>query len=89
MADENNGGGSEASSEEGPPDEGCCMNCLAGTWAGMRGFWAGIVFVFTAICNGVAYCWYPTKERCNDCCDRCHKDIHAEDDEGYTTFEDT
>ena len=36
----------DASSISGPPDEGCCINCLKGTWMGIKGVFGAIYWVF-------------------------------------------
>ena len=54
-------------------EPGCCFHygqCLLNTF---RKIYAAIMWFFTTLCNGCAYCWYPTKERCFEMCDCCGK----------------
>ena len=74
----------DGSSVSGPPDEGCCINCMRGTLDVFKGIWGGIKFVFVSICEGIAYCWYPTKERCSRCCNNCNEGLNPERDPGYS-----
>lgn len=52
-----------------------------------QGIYAAIKFVIMTICNGIAYCWYPMKERCVDCCASCNRCLNPHEDEAYSTFE--
>ena len=74
----------DGSSISGPPDEGCCINCLRGTWNVLKAIWDGIKFVFLSICEGFAYCWYPSKERCARCCHNCDECLNPEKDAGFS-----
>ena len=70
--------------DEGPNG---CIKCLEATWAGIYGVYSAIKFVVMTICNGLAYCWYPTKERCISCCSNCNNRMNPHEDEGYSAFE--
>ena len=76
--------GSDWTSESGPPDEGCCINCLKGTWDVFKAIGGAFMFVFRAIGNGCSYCWYPTKEGCNNCCNNCHREYNPEEDAAFS-----
>ena len=58
--------GMEGAQKKPAEDQGPngCIKCLEATWAVIYGIYSAIKFVVMAICNGIAYCWYPTKERC-------------------------
>ena len=77
-------GKKKAEEDTGP--NGCIL-CLEATWAGIYGVYSAIKFVIMAICNGIAYCWYPTKERCVSCCDNCGNGLRPEEDEAFSAFE--
>ena len=66
-------GDDEEEKEEEEEKPNGCIQCLEWTWWGMKGFYYGVKFCVMAICNGLAYCWYPFKERCVDCCDCCNR----------------
>ena len=86
MADneENKDGDNAEQEEEGPNG---CIVCLNITWEGLKSFWAAVSFVFMKICEGIGYCWYPTKERCGECCASCHRCCNEHEDEAFSGFE--
>ena len=80
------------------------MICLEHTWNGMKvsnilslvqyfyylqAVYYAIKFCVMAVCNTLAYCWYPTKEWCVHCCDACHRCCNPHDDDAYNSFDDT
>ena len=76
--------GKKKEEDQGPNG---CIKCLEGTWAVIYGIYSGIKFVVMAICNGIAYCWYPTKERCVACCENCNRRLNPQEDEAFSAFE--
>ena len=48
-----------------------CLVCLEATWAGSKAGYYVIKWIIMTICGGISYCWYPMKERCVSCCNRC------------------
>ena len=83
------GGDEEQKQNKPKEDEGPngCIKCLEATWTVIYGIYSAIKFVIMTICNTIAYCWYPTKERCVNCCNNCHNRMNPHDDEGYSAFE--
>ena len=61
-----------------PPEQGGCITCLEWTWWVLKGIFDVIKYLVCGCCDGLAYCWYPTKERYYDCCDRCNKCLNPE-----------
>ena len=49
----------------------------------VKTIYACIVKFIMAICNGLGYCWYPTKERLYDSCECCGKRINQHLDASY------
>ena len=81
MADEEKGAGNneDAKTKENDddvvPEPGCCFHygeCLVNV---IKHIYKGIVYVIMSICDGLGYCWYPTKERCCEICECCGKRI--------------
>ena len=43
--------------------------------------------IIMTICEGISYCWYPTKERCVNCCYACNRRMNPHEDEAFSAFE--
>ena len=70
--------------DEGPNG---CLVCLEATWNGIVAVYNVIKYIVMAICNGLAYCWYPTKERCVSCCANCNRRMNPHEDDAFSGFE--
>ena len=77
----------EEKKAEEPEGPNGCIVCMQATWDVIYAIYSAIKFVIMSICNGIAYCWYPTKERCVDCCACCNRCLNPHEDEAYSTFE--
>ena len=67
----------------------------------MGSCWSAYCACVVTVCKGVYHCilftkdkikqccacwWYPLKERCCGCCDRCDKHLNPYKDEAYSTI---
>ncbi len=51
------------------------------------GIYNVIKMIIMTICEGISYCWYPTKERCVNCCYACNRRMNPHEDEAFSAFE--
>ena len=70
--------------DEGPNG---CIKCLGVTWEIIYGIYSVFKFIIMTICEGLSYCWYPTKERCVTCCQNCNRRLNPHEDDAFSGFE--
>ena len=76
----------ENDSEKEEDERDCCF--YTGQWVLciVRELWHMIKFVIMTVMETLGLCWYPLKERVNDCCDNCDARMNPETDPSYTGF---
>merc|ERR1711957_225143 len=76
--------------EEEEEEEGCCTKCCNGYSACIIAVCKCIYNTISAIKNAIVFCcaswWYPLKERCCTCCDKCDKDMNPYKDPDHDPY---
>ena len=47
-----------------------------------------VTTIYNAIKNCIGFFWYPVKERCVNCCDKCDKCLNPHKDPAYSEIDD-
>ena len=88
MADEENKEEAKAGKKEEDEDQGetCCYKYGQCIIMVVTKTFFTIKAIFMFIANLIGLCWYPFKERTNDCCDCCGKRMNPHTDPAYGGF---
>ena len=76
--------GADIQDEDNEP--GCCFfygQCILKV---IRSICALFKAIYDFIAECLNICWYPTKERCADCCNNCGDRLRPHEDPAYSGF---
>ena len=67
------GGAKGKSNKDEDEEPGCCFYYGQVILKVFKAIFITVKTIITTICETLSLCWYPFKERTNDCCDCCGK----------------